>query len=112
MNEMQLLCDKIKEINNTKIGSPRTKKLLSEGIIKASKKLGEEAIEAALAGSAHNRDELIKESADLLYNLAVVWELSGITLEDVEKEQALRRQHIGIAEKRPKGHLGTEWDIV
>ncbi len=50
-----------------------TARLFKEGIAKCAKKLGEEGVEAALAGALGDHKGLVLESADLLYHLAVVW---------------------------------------
>ena len=49
-----------------------TAKLFAKGTEKAAQKLGEEATEAVIAAVTHNREELTKESADILYHLLVV----------------------------------------
>ena len=49
-----------------------------------------------------DRDAVIKESADLIYNLVVLWVASGIRPEDVWKEMDRRERLLGIAEKVPK----------
>ena len=52
-------------------GSSRTAKLLATGTPKIAQKLGEEAIEVAIDAATGNRDGVVLESVDLLYNLAV-----------------------------------------
>jgi phosphoribosyl-ATP pyrophosphohydrolase len=49
-----------------------------------------------------DRDAVIKESADLIYNLVVLWIASGIRPDDVWKEMDRRERLLGIAEKVPK----------
>jgi phosphoribosyl-ATP pyrophosphohydrolase len=49
-----------------------------------------------------DRDAVVKESADLLYNLVVLWVSAGIRPEDVWKEMDRRERLLGIAEKVPK----------
>jgi len=44
----------------------------------------------------------VRESADLLYNLVVLWVASGIHPKDVWAEMAHREKLLGIAEKLPK----------
>ena len=44
----------------------------------------------------------MKESADLIYNLVVLWVATGIRPEDVWKEMDRRERLLGIAEKVPK----------
>ena len=45
---------------------------------------------------------MIKESADLIYNLVVIWVSSGIQPKEVWKEMERRERLLGIAEKLPK----------
>ena len=49
-----------------------TRKLLDKGVAHCAKKLGEEAIETALAAVGEDRGRLIEETADLIYHLLVV----------------------------------------
>lgn len=80
----------------------RTARLLRRGPSKMAKKLAEEAIEVAI--DAVNRDSaaIVRESADLLYNLTVLWAGAGIRPEDVWAEMDRREREFGIAEKLPK----------
>ncbi|MEE4209655.1 MAG: phosphoribosyl-ATP diphosphatase [Parvularcula sp.] len=76
-----------------------TAKLIGEGRLKCAKKLGEEGVEAALAGAAGDRTELIAESADVLYHLAVLLEANDLSFDDVAQELDRRAGLSGIAEK-------------
>ena len=76
-----------------------TAKLLSEGIERCAKKLGEEAVEVALAAVAEDREHLIAETADLLYHLFVVLEARGVKLAEVEATLAGRTTYSGLDEK-------------
>jgi phosphoribosyl-ATP pyrophosphohydrolase len=76
-----------------------TRKLLDRGILHCAKKLGEEAIETALAAVAGDREHLIAETADLLYHLLVVLEARGVTLAEVEDALARRTSKSGLEEK-------------
>ena len=67
-----------------------------------AKKLVEEAGEAALAAAVTDRAELIAESADLLYHLAVLWASLEIAPEQVWAEMRAREAAYGLAEKRAK----------
>ena len=80
----------------------RTARLLRSGRSKMAKKLAEEAIEVVIDAMHGDRDPVIKESADLIYNLVVLWVSSGIRPEDVWKEMDRRERLLGIAEKVPK----------
>jgi phosphoribosyl-ATP pyrophosphohydrolase len=44
----------------------------------------------------------VRESADLLYNLVVLWVASGVHPKDVWMEMTRRERLLGIAEKLPK----------
>src|SRR5215831_20212862 len=81
-----------------------TAKLLAEGVEKCAKKFGEEATEAVIAAIQKDKTELAKESADVLYHLAVLWAASGITPEDVYAVLKSRESQSGLEEKasRPK----------
>ena len=76
-----------------------TRALLDKGIVHCAKKLGEEAIEAALAAAQEDRKRLIAETADLIYHLLVVLKARRIRLADIEAELARRKARSGHAEK-------------
>jgi phosphoribosyl-ATP pyrophosphohydrolase len=76
-----------------------TRKLLDRGVEHCAKKLGEEAVETALAAVAEDRDRVIGEAADLLYHLLVVLQARGIDLSEVEAVLAKRSGQSGLAEK-------------
>ena len=82
-----------------------TRKLLDEGAEKCAKKLGEEAMETALAAISGENKALVAESADLLYHLLVVLESRGVALADVYAELERRTARSGLEEKasRSKG---------
>ena len=80
----------------------RTARLLRSGRSKMAKKLAEEAVEVVNDSMHGDRDSVVKESADLIYNLVVLWVASGIRPEDVWKEMDRRERLLGIAEKVPK----------
>lgn len=63
-----------------------TAKLLSGGIDKILKKIGEESGEVIIAAKNHKREEIMWESADLLYHLLVMWEAEGVRSTDVARE--------------------------
>jgi phosphoribosyl-ATP pyrophosphohydrolase len=80
----------------------RTAQLLRSGRAKIAKKLAEEAIEVVIDAIHGQREAVIRESADLVYNLTVLWVASGIRPADVWNEMARRERLLGIAEKLPK----------
>ena len=80
----------------------RTARLFQRGPAKMAKKLAEEAIEVVIDAVNRNPDAVIRESADLLYNLTVLWASAGVQPEDVWRELERREDLLGIAEKMPK----------
>jgi phosphoribosyl-ATP pyrophosphohydrolase len=80
----------------------RTARLFQRGPDKMAKKLAEEAIEVVIDAVNGKTDAVIRESADLLYNLTVLWASAGVRPEDVWNEMERREHLLGIAEKMPK----------
>lgn len=80
----------------------RTSRLLRSGQAKMVKKLAEEAIEVGIDAMNGDTEAVVRESADLLYNLTVLWAASGIRPADVWAEMERREELLGIAEKLPK----------
>jgi len=82
-----------------------TAKLLAAGVGTCARKFGEEAVETVIAAIQRDKTELAKESADVLYHLAVLWAASGITPQDVYAVLKSRETMSGLEEKasRPKG---------
>ncbi|MFJ5488801.1 phosphoribosyl-ATP diphosphatase, partial [Hansschlegelia beijingensis] len=85
--------------------SSRTAKLRQEGVPKMAKKVAEEAAEVAIEAVSGQREALIRESADLIYNLVVLWSAAGVTPQDVYDEMDRRERLYGIAQKLPKSEL-------
>src|SRR5215471_17833626 len=73
---------------NADPASSRTARLLRAGRAKMAKKLADDAV--------------VRESADLLYNLVVLWVSAGVQPKDVWREMDRRERLLGIAEKLPK----------
>lgn len=76
-----------------------TAKLLSQGPVKAAQKLGEEAIETALAAALNDADGVASESADLIYHWLVLLRASGVSLDKVAAKLEAREGQSGLAEK-------------
>ena len=68
-----------------------TNYLLDKGTEKIAKKVGEEAVETAIAAAKEDRQEIIGEIADVIYHILVLMADQDITLEDVQKELVSRR---------------------
>jgi phosphoribosyl-ATP pyrophosphohydrolase len=75
-----------------------TRKLLDRGTAQCAKKLGEEAVELALASVTESRERLIEEAADLIYHLLVVLKARDVKLSEVEAELGARARQSGLAE--------------
>ncbi|NQW08548.1 MAG: phosphoribosyl-ATP diphosphatase [Alphaproteobacteria bacterium] len=80
----------------------KTAQLLMDGNPKIAKKVVEEAAEVALDAVVADRDGVIQESADLIYNLTVLWVWMGIAPAEIWHEMERREQELGIAGKLPK----------
>lgn len=80
----------------------RTAKLLSAGRGKVAKKLAEEAAEVVIDAMAGKHGQVVRESADLLYHLVVLWAHAGVKPDEVWAEMRRRELMFGIAEKLPK----------
>jgi phosphoribosyl-ATP pyrophosphohydrolase len=80
-------------------GGSYTRTLLDKGVAHCAKKLGEEAVEVALAAATEDRERVVEETADLLYHLLVVMHARGISLADVEAALAARTRRSGLDEK-------------
>lgn len=76
-----------------------TRKLMDKGVPKIAQKVGEEAVEAAIAAVKGDRDELTGEAADLLYHLLVLLRASDLALDDVMAELQRRTARTGLEEK-------------
>ena len=86
----------------------RTARLFQRGQAKMAKKLAEEAIEVVIDAMKGDNQAVVRESADLIYNLAVVWASSGVHPQDVWAEMDRRERMQGIAEKLPKSGVTSK----
>ena len=98
------LATRVHERAQASASTSYTRKLMDKGVAHCAKKLGEEAVETALAAVVEDRDRLIAESADLLYHLLVVLEVRGVAIAEVEAALARRSGMSGLDEKtaRPR----------
>lgn len=100
--------DDLAALVDSRAGTPPetsyTAKLLSEGPAKAAKKLGEEAVEAAIAAVQGDQKALVSEAADVLYHLVVTLKTVGVPLSEVMAELDRRTAQSGIAEKAARRH--------
>jgi phosphoribosyl-ATP pyrophosphohydrolase len=80
-----------------------TRALLDKGVAQCAKKLGEEAVEAALAAVQGERAALRAEAADVLYHLFVLLEAAGVSLQEVTDELRAREGLSGLDEMAARG---------
>lgn len=106
-NTIERLHEAVTRISRNVADNSRTAKLVQGGRTKMAKKLVEEAAEVALDAVVNDRDAVVRESADLFYNLAVLWVDMGISPDDVWNEMKRREQLYGIAEKVHKGPVAV-----
>ena len=79
--------------------SSYTAKLAGKGIAACAQKLGEEAVEAAIAAALSDNESLKGEAADVLYHLLVLLHVSGVPFEEVKAELRRRTAQTGLEEK-------------
>ena len=73
-----------------------------------AKKIGEESSELIIDFIKSNKEGAIKESADLIYHVLVVWVFLGINPSEIWKELSSRKIKSGIEEKKNRG---VKWII-
>ncbi len=76
--------------------------LLEKGVKECAKKLGEEAVETSIAAVKLNKNETIKESADLLFHLFVLLKSLDLTPNKIIKELEKRKNLSGLEEKKQR----------
>ncbi|MFZ0847279.1 MAG: phosphoribosyl-ATP diphosphatase [Pseudolabrys sp.] len=96
------LYDAVIAVRGTDPAKSRTARLLRAGRAKMAKKLAEEAVEVVIDAMHGQTEAVVRESADLLYNLVVLWVHAGVHPDDVWAEMSRREAMFGIAEKLPK----------
>lgn len=82
--------------------SSYTAKLFAKGTDHIAKKLGEEAVECAIASAKDDRSNLVYEAADLLFHLLVLLRAHDIDFSEITDELARREGTSGIVEKNSR----------
>src|SRR5688572_11611842 len=101
-DSLDRLYDAVIAAKDANPGTSRTAKLLRAGRAKMAKKMAEEAVEVVIDAMHGQSEAVIRESADLIYNLVVLWVAAGIHPDQVWDEMKRRERLFGIAEKIPK----------
>ncbi len=101
MDELSYLNELFAEIEARRSASPDTSysAQLLANLPRAANKLGEEAIETVTAALAGSDEELLAESADLIYHWMVVLVARGLTPKQVVEVLQARAGTSGLAEK-------------
>ncbi len=99
-NLEKLFNDLLKKQNSVKKNS-YTSTLLKDKNLLASK-VGEESIEMIIEYLSNNKNNIIKESADLLYHLSVMWISCNVKPKDVWIELYKRKGISGLDEKKSR----------
>lgn len=93
------LADTVHQRRMTSAETSYTAQLIGRGLPVCAKKLGEEAVEVAIAAAMGDRRALTGEVADLLFHLTVLLEAADIPIADVMAELERREGVSGIVEK-------------
>ncbi|MEX0977126.1 MAG: phosphoribosyl-ATP diphosphatase [Woeseia sp.] len=88
--------EKLEKVIQDRIANPAADSyvagLLRDGNRRRAQKVGEEAVELAIAATAGDRQEQIDEAADLLFHLLVLLNCNGIRIADVTDVLQRRQQ--------------------
>jgi phosphoribosyl-ATP pyrophosphohydrolase len=97
---LRRLAATIKDRRTARPEDSHTRRLLDGAPVKPAKKLGEEAVEVAIAALAQDKGALVGEAADLLYHLLVVLESRHVALDDVLEELERRMSATELQKRR------------
>lgn len=95
MEVIETLFRLIQERKENEVEGSYTNYLLTQGIDKICKKVGEEAVEVVIAAKNESQTELISESSDLIYHLLVLLANQGVDITQVFTELHERTEKIG-----------------
>ena len=102
-NELEILWQTIEDrAKNKNSKESYVAFLLEKGVKECAKKLGEEAVETSIAAVKLNKNETIKESADLLFHLFVLWKSLDLAPNKIIKELEKRKNLSGLEEKKQR----------
>src|SRR5947209_19382448 len=87
--------------------SSRTARLLRAGRSKMAKKLAEEAVEVVIDAMHGDSGAVVRESADLLYNLLGRWVASNVQPKDVWMEMDGREAVLDMSENVLRGRVAA-----
>lgn len=99
MHILDMLNETISTRAKESVDTSYTASLLAKGTPKCAQKLGEEAVELVIGAVANDRDEIVSESADLLYHWLVLLKSCGVSPDEVYQKLAQRQNISGLVEK-------------
>lgn len=97
----ELYASVLKRKKEPKAGS-YTDYLFNKGLDKILKKVGEESTEVIVAAKNPKHEELIYETADLLYHLTVLLVEKQVSMDDIKAELAKREGLLSKTQDRPE----------
>lgn len=98
-SQLEKLASEIEAKASASPDSSYTARLIGKGAGPCAKKLGEEAVELALAAVQKQHTETVKEAADVLYHFLVLLKAAGVSPQEVMDELKRREGTSGLAEK-------------
>lgn len=101
---LQILADVIATREHADPTQSYVASLLQAPVDKVLKKIGEEATEVVIASKDNDHEQIVYESADLLFHLMVLWRKQGISNDEIYVELERRFAQSGIAEKAQRNN--------
>jgi len=102
MSHMDILDRLYALILERRKGDPATSYIarrLKQGTAKIAQKVGEEAVETVIAAMQNDKEELIAESADMMFHWLMLLADGGVSLSDVMAELERREGVSGLDER-------------
>jgi phosphoribosyl-ATP pyrophosphohydrolase len=101
---LQDLYSKIKERKSANPETSYSARLFEHGTNHICQKVGEEAVETVISALSGTKQDLIEESADLVYHLLVLWADAEIEPEIIWDELLRRSGQSGLEEKSQRSN--------
>lgn len=83
MNILEALFDMVIERQNISPSLSHSARLISKGKKKIAQKFGEESVEYLIEILQQDKEEILGESADILYHLVILWVDAKLKKEDI-----------------------------
>lgn len=101
---LQKLCDVLEQRKLADAAESYTAGLLQGKPDKIRKKIGEEATELVMASKSGEKDDIIHETADLLFHALVLLAHHDLSIDDIYSELEKRFGLSGLEEKANRGN--------